>query len=89
MPKSQTSRYQHSSAIKNLFVGAVLGGQTITQAARGNEFEKILRAGVGGGSEGFPCRDETGAWSDNASCQTSKQTNKWFGDHDISCFDHA
>jgi hypothetical protein len=33
MPAHQTSRHQHSSTKKNLFVGAVLGGQTIAQAA--------------------------------------------------------
>ena len=33
MPAPRTSRHQHSSTTKNLFVGAVLGGQTIAQAA--------------------------------------------------------
>jgi transposase len=34
MPEPKTSRRQHSSATKNLFIGAVLGGQDIAQAAR-------------------------------------------------------
>ena len=33
MPAPKTSRHQLDSATKNLFVGAVLGGQTIAQAA--------------------------------------------------------
>jgi transposase len=34
MPEPKTSRRQHSSATKNLFIGAVLGGQDIAQAAQ-------------------------------------------------------
>jgi transposase len=34
MPSTKTSRRQHSPATKNLFVGAVLGGQDVAQAAR-------------------------------------------------------
>jgi transposase len=33
MPEPKTSRCQHSSATKNLFIGAVLSGQDIAQAA--------------------------------------------------------
>ena len=33
MPAPKTSQHQLDSATKNLFVGAVLGGQTIAQAA--------------------------------------------------------
>ena len=32
MPKPKTTRRQHSAATKNLFVGAVLGGQDVAEA---------------------------------------------------------
>ena len=48
MPKPKTTRRQHSSATKNLFVGAVLGGQDVAEAAhqfglKGSTARSILK----------------------------------------------
>ena len=48
MPKPKTTRHQHSATTKNLFIGAVLGGQDVAEAAhqfglKGSTTRSILK----------------------------------------------